>query len=58
MYTIRNTNTGQQTTCADKAHVKRILRSIAKQHGKQALKGIYVDRAGQKDPLFAEDMQL
>ena len=58
MYTIRNSNTGQQTTCTDKAHVRRILRSIVAKHGKPALKGIYVDRAVERDPFHAEDMQL
>jgi hypothetical protein len=56
MYTIRNSNNGQQTTCKDMAQVKRILKSIAKQYGKAAVKGIYVDRAGDKDPYYATDL--
>ena len=56
MYTIRNTTNGQQTTTKTMASVKRVLKNIEAKHGRQALKGIYVDKAGDKDPYYAEDL--
>lgn len=56
MYTIRNSNNNQQTNCKDMNHVKRILKNVAKQYGREALNGIYVDRQGDKDPFHAVDM--
>ena len=59
MYTIRNSNTGQQTTCKNKAHLIRVLRNIVAFYGgRAALQGIYVDKAGERDPYNAADFDL
>jgi hypothetical protein len=61
MFVIRNETNGQQTTCRDWAHVKRILRLVVKRSGlskRQALAGIYVDAPGERDPFYAVDLSL
>lgn len=55
MYTILSEN-GQQTTCKDMAHVKRVLKIVVKHYGREELKGLYVWKQGAKDPLFAKDL--
>ena len=54
--TIRNTNNGQTTSCTNMAHAKRILKTAVKRFGKEALKGIYVDMTGERDPYYAQDL--
>lgn len=59
MYTLRNSKTGATTICKDKAHAKRILRTIVKNYGgREALKGIYIDVKGERDPHYAVDWKL
>ncbi len=56
MFTIINSNNGQQTTCKSEAHVKRILRNVERKHGRAALKGMYIEDP-RGEMWYAEDIR-
>lgn len=61
MYTVRNSNTNEQTVFKTKAAMIKSFKNIVKESGKtkyQALQGIYVDRKGERDPYEANHFTL
>lgn len=56
MYTLRNSNNNQSITVKTMTQVKRILKRVKKQEGKEYLSKIFVDKAGDKDPFYATDL--
>lgn len=57
MFTITNSNQGTEITVKTEGAVKRILKSITKQYGKAALKGIYIYHP-KSGTWYAEDIRL
>jgi hypothetical protein len=56
MYTIRNSNNDQKIPCEDMAYVKQVFKAIVWLYGRAALRGMYVEKAGERDPYRAEDL--
>lgn len=42
MYTMKNTTNGQQITCKDAKHVRRIIKNLVKQNGTKILQEVEV----------------